>query len=317
MEAQLPRRDGGSADGRQRAHHSVGPPGRLFARIVGAHRRQGRRRAGHAALRHRRRKFFKIAERHTPSSTPGRASTPRISEKVAENVSGQDLGYFFIQWIESQRRARVQAGIHHFPHRQGLPRHGQNLPGSGHVPHAGGPEDRDRRQSRREARRSGRHLDPSSRVDTFGKPKTSSSTRNNRVLRYSPQMRVAVAIRRGEAVCGIERIRRGAQGISEGARHQPQQFAGPLPHRRGLFPAEQLSVGRQRVPRGPERRSRPQVDRGLGHINLGKIFDITGQRERAVNEYNLAIRTKDNTQGAQEEAGKYLKTPYERQRRIE
>ena len=53
------------------------------------------------------------------------------------------------------------------------------------------------------------------------------------------------------------------------------------------------------------------------HINLGKIFDITGQRERAVNEYNQAVRTKDNTQGAQEEAGKYLKTPYERQRREE
>ncbi len=52
-------------------------------------------------------------------------------------------------------------------------------------------------------------------------------------------------------------------------------------------------------------------------INLGKIFDITGQRERAVNEYNLAIRTKDDTQGAQEEAGKYLKTPYERQQRVE
>ena len=53
------------------------------------------------------------------------------------------------------------------------------------------------------------------------------------------------------------------------------------------------------------------------HINLGKIFDITGQRERAVNEYNQAIRTKDNTQGAQEEAAKFLKTPYERQKRTE
>jgi tetratricopeptide (TPR) repeat protein len=51
------------------------------------------------------------------------------------------------------------------------------------------------------------------------------------------------------------------------------------------------------------------------HINLGKIFDITSQRDRAVNEYNLAVRTRDNTQNAQEEAGKYLKTPYERQRR--
>jgi len=50
------------------------------------------------------------------------------------------------------------------------------------------------------------------------------------------------------------------------------------------------------------------------HVNLGKIFDMTGQRERAVNEYTLAMRTKDNTQHAQEEAAKYLKTPYERKR---
>jgi Tfp pilus assembly protein PilF len=49
-----------------------------------------------------------------------------------------------------------------------------------------------------------------------------------------------------------------------------------------------------------------------GHLSLGKIYDISGQRERAVNEYNLAIRTKDNTQGAQEEAAKYLKQPFER-----
>ena len=53
------------------------------------------------------------------------------------------------------------------------------------------------------------------------------------------------------------------------------------------------------------------------HVNLGKIFDITGQRERAVNEYKQAERTKDNTQGALEEAAKYLKTPYERQKKAE
>ena len=53
------------------------------------------------------------------------------------------------------------------------------------------------------------------------------------------------------------------------------------------------------------------------HINLGQIFDVTSQRERAVNEYNLAIRTKDNTQGAQEVAAKFLKDPYKRPRREE
>jgi TonB family protein len=35
------------------------------------------------------------------------------------------------------------------------------------------------------------------------------------------------------------------------------------------------------------------------HIDLGKIFDITGQRDRAANEYQQAIRAHDNTFGAQ------------------
>src|ERR1035438_6767551 len=30
------------------------------------------------------------------------------------------------------------------------------------------------------------------------------------------------------------------------------------------------------------------------HLNLGKIFDTTGQRDRAVNEYKLAQRTNDS-----------------------
>ena len=32
------------------------------------------------------------------------------------------------------------------------------------------------------------------------------------------------------------------------------------------------------------------------HLYLGKIFDVTGQRDRAMNEYQQALRTKDDTQ---------------------
>jgi hypothetical protein len=45
------------------------------------------------------------------------------------------------------------------------------------------------------------------------------------------------------------------------------------------------------------------------HVNLGRIFDIAGQRERAVNEYRLAIQTKDNTQGAVNEARALIEKP--------
>jgi Peptidase family M1 domain/Tetratricopeptide repeat len=46
------------------------------------------------------------------------------------------------------------------------------------------------------------------------------------------------------------------------------------------------------------------------HMNLGKIFDIAGQRERAVGEYRLAIQTKDNTQGAVNEARALIEKAY-------
>jgi hypothetical protein len=46
------------------------------------------------------------------------------------------------------------------------------------------------------------------------------------------------------------------------------------------------------------------------HIYIGKIYDLLGQRERAVNEYSLAQHTNDDTAGAQAEAGRYLQKAY-------
>ena len=40
------------------------------------------------------------------------------------------------------------------------------------------------------------------------------------------------------------------------------------------------------------------------HLQLGKIFDVTGQRDRALNEYQKALQTNDNTQGALDEANR-------------
>jgi tetratricopeptide (TPR) repeat protein len=47
------------------------------------------------------------------------------------------------------------------------------------------------------------------------------------------------------------------------------------------------------------------------HIYIGKIYDLLGQRERAVNEYSLAQHTNDDTAGAQQEAGRYLQKPFD------
>jgi tetratricopeptide (TPR) repeat protein len=48
------------------------------------------------------------------------------------------------------------------------------------------------------------------------------------------------------------------------------------------------------------------------YVNLGKIFDIRGQRDRAVGEYQKAVNTGDDSYGAQAEANKYLSEPFRR-----
>jgi len=55
---------------------------------------------------------------------------------------------------------------------------------------------------------------------------------------------------------------------------------------------------------------KPEWTEVWSHVNLGKIFDATNQRERALNEYRQALRTLDNTRGALDAAQKYIETPY-------
>ena len=45
------------------------------------------------------------------------------------------------------------------------------------------------------------------------------------------------------------------------------------------------------------------------HLQLARIFDITGQHDRALNEYREAARTGDNTNGALDEANQNLNPP--------
>ncbi|MGH9402483.1 MAG: M1 family aminopeptidase [Terriglobia bacterium] len=46
------------------------------------------------------------------------------------------------------------------------------------------------------------------------------------------------------------------------------------------------------------------------YLKIGQIFDASGQRDRALNEYQRALHTNDNTQGALTLANEYIKKPY-------
>ena len=123
----------------------------------------------------------------------------------------------------------------------------------------------------------------------------------NKVLRMSPQMRVDVAIRKGEQFVQISEF---AEALKEYQRALDTQRNSSMAHYRVgevFFLQHNYQSAANEFREALNGDSNPKWMEVWAHIYLGKIFDITGQRDRAVNEYTQAQRTRDNTQGAQDE----------------
>jgi hypothetical protein len=152
-------------------------------------------------------------------------------------------------------------------------------------------------------------------VETFGKPRRLVLDPNNWVLKNSPDLRVRVAIRRGQELTLQGNL---TEALSEFNKALEVNHNSSLAHYRI---AEVFWLQRNYQSSANEYRDalngdqEPRWTEVWSHIGLGKIFDVTGQRPRAVNEYRQAIQTGDNTQGALDEARKYLDTPYQRERK--
>jgi hypothetical protein len=235
---------------------------------------------------------------------------------VVEKVTGRNLGYFFLQWIESSGAPEFKNEYTVYRTPKGFRVMGKisqdmdtfRMPVDLKIETEGNPE----RQRIEVVGTSSEYS-----IDTFGKPKKIVIDPDSQVLRYSEAMRVAVAIKKGEQFAELSQF---PEALQQYQRALETNRTSSLAHYRI---AEVYFLQSNFQPSANEFREalngdlQPKWTEVWAHINLGKIFDITGQRDRAVNEYNLAMRTKDNTQGAQEQATKYLKTAYERPRRVE
>jgi aminopeptidase N len=149
-------------------------------------------------------------------------------------------------------------------------------------------------------------------VETFGKPRRLTLDPNNYVLKNSSDLRVRVAIRRGDELTQEGNL---SEALTEFNKALETNKSSSLAHYRV---AEIFYLQRNYQSAANEYREAlngdvdPRWTEVWSHVRLGNIFDITGQRERAVNEYRQAIQTNDNTQGALDEARKYLSAPFQR-----
>jgi hypothetical protein len=151
-------------------------------------------------------------------------------------------------------------------------------------------------------------------IETFGKPRRIVVDPDDKVLKNSSEVRMRASITRGQAL-----VQQGdlAGALAEFNKALEANKNSSLAHYRVadvFFLQRNYQSAANAYRECLNGDGEPRWTEVWSHIQLGKIFDITGQRERAVNEYRQALQTNDNTQGAEDEARRYIQKPYEQQK---
>jgi hypothetical protein len=149
-------------------------------------------------------------------------------------------------------------------------------------------------------------------VDTFGRPRRIAIDPGDWVLKSSPDLQVRISILKGQQLVAQGDLTSALAEYQKALTANPQSSLASYRIGEVLFTQRnyQASVNSFRdALRGDDEPAWTEV---WSHIAIGRIFDITGQRDRAVNEYRLAVQTNDNTQGAVNEARMLLQKPYKR-----
>ncbi|HKT48604.1 MAG TPA: M1 family aminopeptidase [Candidatus Acidoferrales bacterium] len=151
-------------------------------------------------------------------------------------------------------------------------------------------------------------------VETFGRPKPGGIKidPNNLILKASTTLRARATIARGEELAEQGRYFDAVAQYQKALTIQPNRPLANFRMGEAFFYEKNYQAAanafREAIATVPE--PSEKWTEVWGHIYLGKIFDLLGQRERAVNEYSKARQTNDNTGGAQDTATALMKKPY-------
>jgi tetratricopeptide (TPR) repeat protein len=257
-------------------------------------------------------KFLKTM-RDFAAQFAGKSASMDDFRAIAEKNYGEQLTWFFSQWLDSTGAPefKVKYTVYRLGSNKGFRVTGQiaqdldlfRMPVSLKI-------DTDGKTEEKRVEVVG--TNSAFTVETFGRPRRIAVDPDHHVLTNSSDVKLRSSILRGQAMQ--------QQGDLSGALAEFNKALdinknSSLAHYRiaevfFLQRNYQSSANSYRAALNGD--GEPRWTEVWSHLQLGKIFDITGQRERAVNEYRQAVQTNDNTFGALEEARKYLQKAYER-----
>ena len=150
--------------------------------------------------------------------------------------------------------------------------------------------------------------------ETFGRPKPGGIKidPNNLILKSTPTLRARAAVARGEELAEVGKYYDAVQQYQRALNIQPNRSLANFRMGEAFFYQKNYQASanafREAVATVPE--PSEKWTEVWSHIYLGKIFDLLGQRERALNEYSKARQTNDNTGNAQGTVEAFVKKPY-------
>ena len=245
-------------------------------------------------------------------NTPA-ATAPNSAPAEAEETTPANVQSFFAQWINSTGIPEFNITYTVYRTKTGFRLDGrvkQNLdffhmPVEIEVQTEGNPEIKTIEVS---------GTDSSFTTEVFGRPKPGGIILDphNYILKSNVQVRVRAIIARGEALAEQGRYYDAIQQYQQALDQQKDNALAEFRMAEAFFYQKNYSAAANAFRDSLDGNIDPSFKwvEVWAHIYLGKVYDIAGDRARAVNEYSKAQQTNDDTGGAQDEAKKYLAQPY-------
>jgi aminopeptidase N len=234
-------------------------------------------------------------------------------QKVAEKASRQELTYFFALWVTS-------TGVPQFKRSWATYRVGDGYQVVGKIQ-----QDLDLFRMPVDVRIYSHGRKPADqRVDMVGttadftittvfEPERVVVDPASRLLKYDDQTRIAVEMARGDQLVQQQAY---LEAVTQYQKVLDLNKNSSLAHYRLgeiYFKLRNYNATIEEMRRALDGDLQPKWIEVWAHLTIGKVFDVTGQRDRALNEYNLALQTNNNAQGALDEANRYIQHPYTEQ----
>ncbi len=246
------------------------------------------------------------------SQNAGKTVSVDDLKKIAEQTSGQQLTWFFTQWLDSTGAPEFKNKYTVYRTAKGFRVVGEisqdmdlfRMPVELRIDTDGKTE---------EKRIEVEGTNSAYSVDTFGRPRRITIDPSNQVLQNSQDLQVRTSIMRGQ-----QDVEQGdlMEALKEYQKALDINKNSSLAHYRiaeVFFQQHNYQAAANAYREALNGDGVPRWTEVWSHIQLGMIFDLSGQRERATNEYRQALQTNDNTQNALDTARKYLQSPYQPQ----